>query len=93
MRPASLVLYSRRGCCLCAGLEERLRALVPAPALQVLDIDADPVLLARYDQDVPVLALRTGDDSLCELPRVSPRLGGQGLADWLQRNGFPGQSA
>jgi hypothetical protein len=89
----SLLLYSRRGCCLCEGLEERLRALDPAMALQVLDIDADPVLQARYDQEVPVLALRGGDGTLHDLPRVSPRLSGQGLADWLQRNGFPGQSA
>ena len=51
----SLVLYSRRGCCLCEGLEERLRQLDLVALdleLQVIDIDAaavSPALKARYD--------------------------------------------
>ena len=83
-----LVLYSRKGCCLCEGLEERLRvldlaALDPPLQLEVIDIDAagfDPGLKARYDLEVPVLALSVG-----ALPRVSPRLSGDGLFTWLQR--------
>ena len=81
-----LVLYSRRGCCLCEGLEQRLRELdltALALSLTVLDIDADdiaPELRARYDLEVPVLVL---DGS--ELPRVSPRLVGQALQQWLLR--------
>ena len=83
---SSLVLYSRRGCCLCEGLETRLRNLDLAALdleLQVIDIDADavsPALKARYDLEVPVLALADQ-----ELPRVSPRLDGEGLFNWLQR--------
>ena len=82
----SLVLYSRRGCCLCEGLEERLRQLDLVALdleLQVIDIDASavsPALKARYDLKVPVLALADQ-----ELPRVSPRLAGEGLFNWLQR--------
>ena len=52
-------------------------------ALAVIDIDAQGTpeeLKARYDLEVPVLAL---DGS--ELPRVSPRLTGEGLLNWLQR--------
>ena len=83
-----LWLYSRHGCCLCEGLEERLRsldlaALDPPLQLEVIDIDAagvDPGLKARYDFEVPVLALSVG-----ALPRVSPRLSGDGLFTWLQR--------
>ena len=81
-----LVLYSRRGCCLCEGLEQRLRELdltALALSLTVLDIDADdiaPELRARYDLEVPVLQL-----SGRALPRVSPRLRGDGLFTWLQR--------
>ena len=81
-----LLLYSRRGCCLCEGLEERLRQLDLAALdleLQVIDIDASavsPALKARYDLKVPVLALADQ-----ELPRVSPRLAGEGLFNWLQR--------
>ena len=81
-----LVLYSRRGCCLCEGLEQRLGALNLAQlgfSLQVIDIDnpaVSPELKARYDLEVPVLVAQGR-----ELPRVSPRLSGEGLFNWLQR--------
>ena len=81
-----LTLYSRAGCCLCEGLESRLRALDLlglSIELTVIDIDATGTpqeLKARYDLEVPVLALADQ-----ELPRVSPRLDGEGLFNWLQR--------
>ena len=81
-----LVLYSRRGCCLCEGLEHRLGALNLAQlgfTLQVIDIDTpavSPELKARYDLEVPVMVVQGR-----ELPRVSPRLSGEGLFNWLQR--------
>ena len=78
-----LILYSRTECCLCQGLADRLAALTPAPALTVVDVDNDPVLLDRYGLHVPVLAVnRLG--ALQELPRVSPRLSGERLGRWLQ---------
>jgi len=80
----SLLLYSRRGCCLCEGLEEKLRALPLPLALEVVDVDGDPALQARYGLEVPVLALN-GPLGLHPLPRVSPRLTGQQLLDWLQQ--------
>ena len=81
-----LVLYSRRGCCLCEGLEQRREALNLAErgcTLQVIDIDSvagSPELKARYDLEVPALVVQGR-----ELPRVSPRLSGEGLFNWLQR--------
>ena len=81
-----LTLYSRTGCCLCEGLESRLKDLDLVGlsiTLKVIDIDATGIpqeLKARYDLEVPVLALDG-----CELPRVSPRLTGEGLLNWLQR--------
>ena len=83
-----LLLYSRAGCCLCEGLEQRLRELsleddIHPLTLVVVDIDAPDCvasLRARFDLEVPVLVL--GDT---ELPRVSPRLSGDGLRNWLQR--------
>ena len=81
-----LTLYSRAGCCLCEGLESRLRALDLlglSIELTVIDIDATGIpqeLKARYDLEVPVLALDG-----CDLPRVSPRLTGEGLLNWLHR--------
>ena len=53
----TLILYTRLGCCLCEGLEERLRELLPAAALRLVDVDGDPALQARYGLSVPVLAL------------------------------------
>ena len=79
-----LVLYSRQGCCLCTGLEERLRALQPAPQLRVIDVDGDPALQARFGLEVPLLAVASAADAPRLLPRVSPRLAGDGLVRWLQ---------
>ena len=86
-----LLLLSRQGCCLCEGLEEKLRALeLP---LQVLDVDGDPELQARYGLEVPLLTLGGR-----LLPRVPPRLAGAALQRWLAGHGvetgpLPGESA
>jgi len=80
-----LVLYSRQGCCLCKGLEEKLRGLDGAPALQVVDVDRDPELQARFGLEVPVLAREGPQGELQLLPRVSPRLGGTALLRWLNQ--------
>ena len=86
--PLQLTLFSRQGCCLCEGLEQRLRQLdlsqLCTPLhLTVIDIDGpgvEPDLRARYDLEVPVLHLQDAP-----LPRVSPRLSAEGLFSWLQR--------
>lgn len=92
-----LVLFSRQGCCLCEGLEEKLRALDPAPPLLVIDVDQDPALQARFGLEVPLLAWRrvgppgAAADQL--LPRVPPRLQGTALQVWLQKNGLAAGNA
>jgi hypothetical protein len=88
-----LLLFTRQGCCLCDGLAEKLAALVPVPAITRIDVDADPVLQARYGLEVPVLAVARGSADWQELPRVPPRLSGDGLAVWLHKNGFAVQQA
>ncbi len=55
--PLTLKLYSRAWCHLC---EEMLAALEPLAhafdaAVEVIDVDADPALVERYDELVPVL--------------------------------------
>jgi len=94
MQALTLILYSRQGCCLCEGLEQRLRELAlhqlqPPATLHVIDIDdqATPAnVRAHYDLQVPVLALAAFDqNSSLELQRVSPRLAGEGLFRWLQQ--------
>jgi hypothetical protein len=91
-----LRLYTRAGCCLCEGLEERLRALDPPPPLELVDVDGDPALQARYGLRVPVLARAGGSAAAgsssagdlpapawVDLPPVPPRLGGERLEAWL----------
>ena len=87
-----LLLLTRKGCCLCEGLEQKLRALDLPLALEMIDVDGDPALQARFGLEVPVLQVRSvqGDR---QLPRVPPRLAGASLQVWLQKHGFPSQDA
>jgi len=89
-----LILFSRDGCCLCEGLEARLKRikldqLMPPLKLFVRDIDGCDVQNLEkdlYSLEVPVLILEL-DMPLrrFELPRVSPRLSDEGLFKWLQK--------
>ncbi len=92
----SLKLYSRKGCCLCEGLEQKLRRLplgqlTPPLKLDVIDIDIEVLPKGekeRYDMRVPIMLLETGkmySQHLIELPRVSPRLSDKALFEWLQK--------
>jgi thioredoxin reductase (NADPH) len=60
-----LTLMSRGYCHLCHDMAEALVPLVEEFCLviNVLDVDADPVLEAKYDELVPVLL--HGDTELC----------------------------
>ena len=73
-------------------VKERLLALEPPPALEVLDVDTDPALQQRYGLEVPVLQVRSGQGDR-QLPRVPPRLAGASLQVWLQKHGFSSQDA
>ncbi len=49
-------LYSRSYCHLCEDMLVALRALAGQQvAVDVIDVDADPALVERYDEWVPVL--------------------------------------
>ncbi len=89
-----LILFGRKACCLCEGLEARLRnlpldLLMPPLDLCVIDIDDSKTaedLRARYDMQVPVLLLaKDALNPILELPRVSPRLDEKALFNWLQK--------
>lgn len=60
-----LTLYYREGCHLCDDMTTLLDELFAPGQFSLLrvDIDADPGLRARYDVDVPVLAV--GETELC----------------------------
>ena len=61
-----LTLYSRSYCHLCQDMLDALHALaLPGWTIDVLDVDADPLLLARYDELVPVLFGALEQPELC----------------------------
>jgi glutaredoxin len=55
MHPPQVVHYTRNGCCLCQEAELVLKDSGLTPEL--VDIDADPELLARFSCTVPVVAI------------------------------------
>lgn len=58
-RPLNLMLMTRRGCHLCSEMASVIDAVAGAIpiALEVHDVDADPVLSSRYGEQVPVLLI------------------------------------
>ena len=95
MNSEVLILYTRKGCCLCQTLEKKLsnitiEKLNPSVVLSIVDIDNKKVSIdiqMKYTNEVPVMVL---DSSMLstriELPRVSPRLKEDMLLSWIQKN-------
>lgn len=83
-----LVLYSKPGCHLCEGLQEKLEALPHlAFVLEVRDITQNPAWFAAYQYQIPVLCrVVPTDDGVREeaLPRLSPRAPVSRVAQMLQ---------
>tara|TARA_B100000965_G_scaffold339982_1_gene307940 strand:- start:2363 stop:2668 length:306 start_codon:yes stop_codon:yes gene_type:complete len=95
MNSAVLILFSRKGCCLCEALEKKLSSinlinLTPPVVLSVVDIDSEEVSIdiqRKYTNDVPVLLIESNKLSKrVELPRVSPRMTEDPLLTWIQKN-------
>jgi thiol-disulfide isomerase/thioredoxin len=73
-----LILYSRNYCHLCHDMLAALEALRGEPGVadfevEVLDVDADPALEAKYDELVPVLAAADGRE-LCHYFLDAPKV-------------------
>ena len=67
------ILYSKPGCHLCEGLEEKLRQIPEVCAsLQVRDITTNESWWGRYSLEIPVLCWQKEGQEV-ELPRFSPR--------------------
>lgn len=60
-----LTLYMRRGCHLCEDMQQQIHELLDADSysLELVDIDADPALKARFNEWVPVLV--HADQEIC----------------------------
>ena len=94
MNSEVLILYSRKGCCLCETLEKRLSNislsnLNPSLELSIVDIDSEKVpidIQRKYTNEVPVIVLSSNKLSrIIEFPRVSPRLKEDLLLSWIQK--------
>ncbi len=75
-----LILYVRQDCHLCVEMHRELMALAARLLLAVerVDIDSDPKLVARYGHKVPVLV--GGDEEICHYFLDEPQ-----LAEYLTR--------
>ena len=72
-----LILYSKPGCHLCEGLQEKLEtilqtALFESLELEVRDINTREDWFAAYQYEIPVLCVAK-NDNLQTIPRPSPR--------------------
>lgn len=69
----NLVLYSKPGCHLCEGLQEKLAAIDTLNLnLEIRDITTQDSWFERYQYEIPVLCLIYNAQEY-SLPRFSPR--------------------
>tara|TARA_B100000927_G_C16457284_1_gene466373 strand:+ start:379 stop:675 length:297 start_codon:yes stop_codon:yes gene_type:complete len=90
-----LLIFVRRGCCICDSLKDNLKKIdleniLEGLKIQEIDIDRFDLYknnYKKYDLEVPVLALKNiSSKKFIELPRVSPRLKDLQLESWLRKN-------
>lgn len=82
----TLMFYSKPGCHLCEGLQEKLAEL--PVQLEMRDITQNEVWFAKYQYEVPVLCLpaaAASDNVERPLPRVSPRASVKQVAQMIQK--------
>ncbi|KAK9831700.1 hypothetical protein WJX74_006484 [Apatococcus lobatus] len=90
-----LVLYSKPGCHLCEGLEEKVRAVIARAEflpsklsgadLEVRDIRTKPDWMAAYEYSIPVLT-KVSEDGHPEkkIPRAPPKMTAERLARHIE---------
>jgi len=84
-----LILYSKPGCHLCEGLQEKLEKL--PIQLEIRDITQNEAWFQQYQYEVPVICYAvesaTGQPALEKpLPRVSPRASAEQVSRMIQTN-------
>jgi Glutaredoxin-like domain (DUF836) len=80
-----LILYSKVGCHLCEGLQEKLAAITDLDIqLEIREITTNPDWFDRYQYEIPVLYLQVdGVEKL--IPRFSPRASTSHVQQILQQ--------
>jgi hypothetical protein len=91
-----LILYSKPGCHLCKGLQEKLEQVQRPLALEVRDITSRDDWFQAYQYEIPVLYLvnpaAPDAQPLIPLPRISPRATVQQVEQMLQKYGDENQA-
>lgn len=84
-----LILYSKPGCHLCEGLQEKLAQVQQISIdLEVRDITTNPQWFNAYQYEIPVLFWVPSGGAVSSpmpLPRISPRATVQQVEQWLQK--------
>ncbi len=81
-----LILYSKPGCHLCEGLQEKLQQIQSLSfALEIRDITTREDWLQAYQYEVPVLCQKLPEGEK-RLPRPSPRVSVGQLEQLLQKS-------
>ncbi|MGD1898765.1 MAG: glutaredoxin family protein [Phormidesmis sp.] len=92
----SLILYSKPGCHLCEGLQEKLETL--PIQVEIRDITQNEEWFKKYQYDVPVVCqLIQADAEVAPdvapieqpLPRMSPRASAKQVAQMIQTHTGP----
>lgn len=84
-----LILYSKPGCHLCEGLQEKLEQIQSLDfELEIRDITSSEEWFQQYQYEIPVLFLdqrQENSSALIPIPRSSPRASVAQLEQMLQK--------
>ena len=81
-----LILYSKPGCHLCEGLQEKLAQVTQIKFdLEIRDINTREDWFTAYQYEIPVLCQKLPEGEKV-LPRISPRASVAKLEQMLQKN-------
>ncbi len=81
----NLILYSKPGCHLCEGLQEKLEQIIELEIqLEIREITDNPDWWERYQYEIPVLYLQVGGVEQL-IPRFSPRASVQQVQQILRQ--------
>jgi hypothetical protein len=80
-----LIFYSKPGCHLCEGLEEKLRQIEDTE-LEIRDITTRDDWFQQYQYEIPIVLWVSESGQAVPLPRISPRASIAQVRQLLQKH-------